>query len=353
MITPASITINGHVHIEDDLNTVHLDKGNAIHSQNFTRILARALASQPNSQIARMAFGNGGSVTDALEDVTLKTANDGLYPDPATWTSRLYNEIYSETIVTPNEATSAKNVNNPLQSTTTVTVTLAANEPAPYYLTAILPPQDILDNTFTFDEIGLFSPGISNEATRGRCDVDVRYDTIPTTDTGLLLDTTYEFKMTVDDVNIIVPTYTVYSVFFDSGTYSLPITYQDLVDAINVSISGSGASVTMEEPVTNTIDGHLKFISNTLGAGSNVLIDQINGDSPPLNYLFNPTNLPLFQETITYTIGNDPGLEDNPGDPSLERERLLTHITFVPVTKPANRTFVITYTISINIVLPN
>ena len=47
--------------------------------------------------------------------------------------------------------------------------------------------------------------------------------------------------------------------------------------------------------------------------------------------------------------GADAGVQNNPVFPQLERERLLTHIIFSPVTKTANRTIAITYTLTVSV----
>ena len=98
MFEQLPIHVSGHVHIEDDRGEVLLDKSNAVHPQNMARVMARALAGEDNSKIYRIAFGNGGTLTDAAFTVTFNTPNDGQSPDVRTWDSRLYNETYSEVI---------------------------------------------------------------------------------------------------------------------------------------------------------------------------------------------------------------------------------------------------------------
>lgn len=364
----ALISATGHVHIEDDLGHVHLDDWNAIHPQNLARILTRALANETNSYIYRMAFGNGGSIVDALYDVTLKTPNDGLYPDVATWTSRLYNETYTE-IITDKNATSennagnsgsnsiisTKDLTNPLRSKVVVTVVLGPGEPRSQSLTDNLPPQDVVDNTFTFDEIGLYSPGKSNVATRGRCDADIRIGTAPQDVTGLQTNKTYCLYIAVDqDLNS--PTFLKYSFTTNDFNANVDITYEALMNILNSLLVG--VTVSMTEPGTNVYDGYLKFISETVGSSSNVLIkgygDLTQSEIDEMTaadetYLFSEGALTTFQQRFLAASGSDAGVEDNYADPSTERERLLTHITFVPVIKTANRTFVVTYTITIDV----
>ena len=93
-----SVQIKGHLKIVDDLGNVLVDKFNAIHPQNLSRVIARALSNESNYFINRIAFGNGGTFTNIAGHITDKMPNTGYPPDIATWDSRLYNEIYSEII---------------------------------------------------------------------------------------------------------------------------------------------------------------------------------------------------------------------------------------------------------------
>ena len=90
--------ITGHVLIEDDLGKIYVDQDNAVHPQNMARVMARSLSNESNAPIYRIAFGNGGTLTDAAFTITYNTPNDGQPPDVRTWDSRLYNETYSEVI---------------------------------------------------------------------------------------------------------------------------------------------------------------------------------------------------------------------------------------------------------------
>ena len=60
------VQVTGHLLITDrDSGEVLLDQHNAIHPQNMSRIISRALANEDNSTIYRIAFGNGGTFIDA------------------------------------------------------------------------------------------------------------------------------------------------------------------------------------------------------------------------------------------------------------------------------------------------
>ena len=92
------VSVIGHLHCQDDLGNVMIDKFNAVHPQNLARVFARALSNEGNSCISRIAFGNGGTVVDAAFTVTYRPPNIGISPDIATWDSRIYHETYSEII---------------------------------------------------------------------------------------------------------------------------------------------------------------------------------------------------------------------------------------------------------------
>jgi hypothetical protein len=366
----AGVQVKGHVLIKDDLGNVLLDKDNAIHPRNMARILARALANEPNSSVYRLAFGNGGTVTDAAYEITYRPPNDGRNHDAASgWTSRLYNETYSEVVdesnVTlvntgpgsdpsitdeDNFVTSAKGYPNASLAVVTVSCTLGLNEPRGQNITDNLSPLEYTEGTYTFDEIGLFSSGLPPVSTSGYHEVDTgtgAYATLDT-DTGLQTSTTYTFDYAVDTLDVNVPTYQTISINIAEGSGAgspAAITYGDLVNALNEALTGVTVSFNDPSNSVNTF-GYLKFTSDTTGASSNVILYD-PGLTPPPNFLF--AELAGYQGYRSYVVGQNAGVEDNPADPTLERERMLTHIVFSPILKSANRSIVITYTLTINV----
>lgn len=363
------IHVKGHVLIKDDLGDVLLDKDNAIHPRNMARILARALANEPNSSIYRLAFGNGGTITDAAYEVNYRAPNDGRNHDSISgWTSRLYNETYSEVVddnnVTllnsgpgsdpsiddsDNSVTSAKGFPNASLAVVTVSCTLGLNEPRGQNLTDNLTPQEYTEGTYTFDEIGLFTMGLPPTSTSGYHEVDTgagAYATLDT-DTGLLPATTYTFEIATDALDINAPSYQTISINIGTGTGAgspAAVTYGDLVNALNNALTNVTVTFNDPEHLPNPINtyGYLKFTSSTTGSTSSIILK----DPDPSN-LF--TELAGYQGYRSSVIGQDAGVEDNPAEPSLERERLLTHIIFSPILKSANRTITITYELTINV----
>lgn len=358
--------IKGHVVIQDDLGNVLLDEHNAIHPQNMGRVIARALAREGNSWVHRIAFGNGGTIVDAAYQITYRTPNDGQSPDTAGWASRLYNETYSEIVddlsVSVNDGpgadpTSINNVNNsvisytgspnPLESTVVIRCTLNPDEPKNQYVTDNLSPTEITESLFTFDELGLFTTGLPPAAAPGYTEIDVGTKTVDD-DTGLANSTTYMFQIAVDTNNPASPTYstvTITTPMTGSGPGGI-VTYGDLIALINANLIGASVSIDDSTSNVNTY-GYLKFVSDTTGSSSNVIIRDYGIGNYPTNFLF--TNLTDFELIRPYVLGQDAGVAENTGTPSLERERLLTHLIFSPILKAANRTLTITYTLTISV----
>lgn len=338
-----------------------LDKTNAIHPQNMARVVARALSRESNSWIHRIAFGNGGTIVDAAYTITYRTPNDGQIPDTAGWESRLYNETYSEIVddsnvnVTigegsqPGDPESIEHLGGPgvrsseagLTSDVVVEAILNQNEPTGQFDSDNLTGEQATNSVFTFDELGLYTTGLSSTAVAGYQDVDVG-NVVFTDSTGLALGQQYQFNMTVDGGSTTVVTFTTRA--NGSGTGGVH-TYGDLVDDLTPFLpSGSTVEVTNEILGTQTY-GFLRFISGTAGQGSTVDVNN-NLNGPALS-LFN--NLTGFNGINNAVPGANAGVQNDPVNPENERERLLTHLIFSPITKTANRRYKIQYTITVRV----
>ena len=372
------VQVKGHVLIKDDQGNVLLDKDNAIHSRNMARILARGLANEPNSSIYRMAFGNGGTRVDAANEITYGFPNDGQAPnDLAGWASRLHKETYSEGVdetsvalnVGPGSDPSSTDDDNsvfssdveasPNYALVTVTAVLGMNEPRGQSVTDNLSPTEYTEEPFTFDEIGLYTEGLPNVATSGYHEIDVgggAYATLDT-DTGLAPATLYDFRIAVDTLDTLTPTFQVITVLTPAvGTGAgtpAAITYGDLITALTSAAGMSGVSVTFNDPGNNVNTfGYLKFTSKTYGSLSSIIIEDPGNVLDPYDNTFLFGALASNIQYRSFVVGNAAGVETNPSDPALERERLLTHIIFSPILKSANRSLIITYTLTI-IVTPS
>ena len=368
-LTAIPVNVTGHVLIKDDLNNILVDEHNAVHSQNMARIIGRALAHQlDNFYVDRMAFGNGGTIVSSNNLITYKTPNDGQSPDPQTWKSALYNEVYSE-IVDPQQTHGAMGsgpgavpANDPpfvpwvsgpgvrsteLGLTTQVLVECVLNpsEPTGEFLTDTVGPPNVLSNegTFVFDEIGLFTAGLAQSATHGYQDANVSTRKA-TDDTGLTGTTAYDFSINVNGGGAVNKSITTPPA--GSGPLGA-ITYSDLITLINAQISpGATASIDDDPPTTNTF-GNLRFTSATTGSGSSIVLGNAS-ILPPLHVQLFPA-LNAFVSFFPSVNGQNAGLQNNPTDPSQEAFRMLTHIIFSPVLKSANRTLTILYTLTISV----
>jgi hypothetical protein len=392
MLELLPIHVKGHVHIQDDLGKVHLDRGNAVHPQNMARVIARSLANESNASIYRIAFGNGGTLVDAAFTVTFNTANDGQPPDVRTWDSRLYNETYAEIIddsdallgfdlgsaddtgtragggsVPSGDPAAIEHISGPGVHSNELGVT------SEIVITSVLNPAEptgqfgddtstLTEGSFVFDEIGLYTSGAPAVDSNGTADIDVGSQTSED-DTGLLPGTQYSFKIEVDisgtDIAIDFTT----PVGGGSGT-SGEILYGDLCEAINTGDviwnpswasssplpGGSKIAITDNTLSFPTITGaqtfgFLRFSSGTTGSTSAV---NLSAGTIGLD-LFATINPPTGGLIQTPVAGQDAGVQNDPVNPISERERLLSHLVFSPVLKSSNRTLTVTYTLTISV----
>jgi len=378
------ISVVGHVHIEDDLGHVLLDKQNAVHPQNVARVISRALANENNFHIHRIAYGNGGTVVDPTGLVNFKTPNDGLSPDLQEWRSRLYAETYSEIIddsdsnigIDPGsigtsttrpgggsnptgDPTSVEHVSGPgvrsqelgVISQVVIAATINPTEPTGQISSDLDPNPgtsgdavEDTDGSFVFDELGLYTTGAGASDSNAYHQIDVG-DKTAQDDTGLVSGQTYDFSY---DAGAGVVVTSVTPVGTGSGSPSI-VSYDDLVTALNTVLpsgpSGVVASITNNEviPAVNTF-GFLQFTTNATGSTAEIEV-------------FNTGALPLFTALGQSTpatnnvpvAGEDAGVQNNATSSLTERERLLTHVIFSPVLKSANRTLAITYTLTVSV----
>lgn len=155
--TPFNIKVHGHVKaVDKDTGEVLIDKDNAIHPQNMARVIARALAHEPNSWVHKMCLGNGGTHIDASLNISY------LPPNTRGVTAGLYNKTYEEIVDAKvvnvgarNTVVSAASPAPAITSIATVTLNLTADEPAGQ-ATSDNGTRDP-DSEFTFDELGLFT----------------------------------------------------------------------------------------------------------------------------------------------------------------------------------------------------
>jgi hypothetical protein len=391
------VQIKGHVHIEDDLGNVLLDKDNAIHPQNMARVISRALANESNYFVKYIAYGNGGTDINAALDITFNQANDGQTPDIRTWDSQLYNETYREIVddsdinigtgvgSASGDPTTVEHVSGPgvfsnelgILSQVTINAVLNRNEPTGQIASGTDADGANFDGSFVFDEIGLITDGKPLTATAGYQDVQVGLPSEVNSDTstGLIAGREHDFQITVDGGTTQTISFTVPSTGGSGTGGASDFTYGDLCEAINTGdtswgFAGSsplpgGATILVTDTTGNYSTlvgaqtfGYLRIQSATSGASSS--IDILNGTaaavgSPQLsvpNDLFDGTfglnPAPSTGSTIqTAVAGEDVGVQNDPVNSTEEAERLLAHVTFAPVLKAASRELTVTYTLTV------
>ncbi len=361
------VTVQGHVKITDDLGEVLLDKKNAVHPQNMARVIARALAHESNFFINRIAFGNGGTVVTGAGAITYNTPNDGI-TDNAGYASRLYNETYYEIIdengillgTGPGSNPSGDSPSIPnvpggpgvysleqgTISQVVISATLNPGEPSGQLPNDNQAPVENTEEDFTFDEIGLFTSGAPNAPTSGYQEVDYGGKTNEDL-TGLLDGIQYYFDISIDGG--VAQHITIGPLALGGGTGAGGnYTFGDIIPLINFQLGGS-ATVSITEPGVTQTYGFLKFTSTTTGNTSSIaIVDETLLPLGPTNtWLFG--QIQDFNEFEVAVNGVNAGQANNPVTPSLEVERMLTHIIFSPVLKSANRTLTITYTLTVQV----
>jgi len=151
------LNIQGHIKIYDpESDEVYVDKHNAIHYENFSQALAKSIANRTTGFIEEMHFGNGGTSVDTTGIITYLT------PNTSGDNANLYNKTYFKSINdqsslnldTARNKITISHTNGTTYSDLIVSALLDFGEPS---------GQQAFDNTttvndtFVFDEIGLFS----------------------------------------------------------------------------------------------------------------------------------------------------------------------------------------------------
>lgn len=382
-----NMVVIGEVSMYDnDTNELLLKKRNAVHPQNMSRIIARALAGESNSSIYRIAFGNGGTVTDPTGKIIFNPPNDG---SSGSWESRLYNETYSEIVDSRspffgNDPGSSEPGNirtgggafpddDPAgggivssevgnKSNVVVTVYLNRNEPSGQLETINDFGISIDENErgFIFDELGLYSSGKPASATNGYSSL---YVGNKTSEDSTLLEPNklYDFEYEVDGVHRSTTIRTPPGGSGPSNTF----TYGDLCEALNTNlwtVSGdnfsqyafmfiSDRSETGEYPSIINKESYGFLTIQSLNVGSTSTVELFCGEpSGATDDLFNTLVIGVCENiNINKTDGSDAGVMNDPTVPTNERERLLTHLIFPPITKLADKSIRIVYTLTISV----
>lgn len=391
------VAVKGHVKITDEITgEILLDKDNAVHPQNMARVIARSLANEENGYIYRIAFGNGGTFIDAGGNIVFRQPNDG--DNGAGWESRLYRETYAEIVdeddadfgVDPGSA-GPDNVrvgggSNPAgdpagggvtseevgtQSNIIITMVLNESEPSGQLLTQSSPSPtlELDEDTFIFDELGLYSLGLPAVDTSGVSSVDVG-NKLSTDDIAPALagSTDFALRVTLDGVtqDAIITTTAAGTGTGTAGAF----TYGDLCEGINTGAwissgfafdgasgafffitdrsGGSYPSITGQESF-----GFFTVQSKTTGISSTILFPSNIPDDQPIggndNLIFVLASNIFANANINVNDGQAAGVINDSVTPTNERERLLSHLVFTPILKSQSSVIRIVYTITVSV----
>lgn len=392
----AGLVVKGHVRITDETTgEVLLDEDNAIHPQNMARVIARGLANESNSVIHRIAFGNGGTFIDVGGNIVYRQPNDG--NNGAGWESRLYRETYSEIVDdedaaigtdpgsagpdnvrvgggTSGSATTADHnvISEEVgkQSNVIVSMLIDENEPSGQLANQSSPSPTLneYEDTFIFDEIGLYSPGLPAVSTAAFANINVGNKTASDTITPAIdQSTNYAIRLELDGSTVdtvispnVAPA--------DASGY----TYGELCEGINsgnwivsgFDLSGlTGAFFFITDQTGGTYPsitgqesfGFLTVQSKTTGVTSELEVPEVTPIGGNDNLLY------VVAGNIWANVSDAGGDADSPfagvgagviNDSVVaanERERLLTHIIFTPILKSASSIIRIVYTLTVTV----
>lgn len=150
----SSFTMKGHVLIDDEFGNILVDENNAIHDENMSFSIAKAMTSSPEGHIHEMHFGNGGSVVQGTGSINY------FPPNTTGLNAELYNSTFYKVVDDssplnddpPNNFTEVNHINGEIYTDIKIVCTLDYNEPQGQQAF-----DDAVNNEgdFVFDELGL------------------------------------------------------------------------------------------------------------------------------------------------------------------------------------------------------
>lgn len=375
------VSIRGHIKIIDETTgEVLLDKTNDIHAQNMARIIARKLANEDNSVFHKLAFGDGGTFIDAGLNINTRKPNDG--NNGAGWEARLYHEIYSEVIdnLDPNFGTDPGSAGpdnvrvggnaNPLGDPSGLGVSSEENGKISDVIINMTINESEPENQeeFIFDEIGIYSSGLAAIDTAGFSSINVGTNKTSTSDISPTLtpSTIFTVRVEIDGITRDVEILTPASGTGTNGTF----TYGDLCEGLNTGswvrigspfnfafsngafffitdlTGGAYPSITGQDS-----SGLLTVQSKTTGTSSSIFFPEITPIPITLepNLIFTLVDELWSRANVNQIIGQNAGLINDPLTTENERERLLTHLIFEPISKSASSIIRVIYTVTIDV----
>lgn len=162
------IQIEGFIKIHDPSSgEVFVDKKNAIHYENMSEAIAFALSHRDAQYMYEMHFGNGGSAVDSTGIITY------LIPNTTSVNAALYNPTYYK-IIDDTDSDNPDPTNNRMQvrhvpgnpySDIIISCLLDYGEPATQ---SVFDNSTTLNDTFTFDELGIKARAIDETSGTGK-----------------------------------------------------------------------------------------------------------------------------------------------------------------------------------------
>lgn len=169
MMNQGLIQVEGFLKIHDPQSgQVFVDKKNAIHYENISEAIAFALSHRDQLYMYEMHFGNGGTAVDATGVITY------LQPNTTNQNADLYNPTYYKVIDDTDTVNNPDPANNKMEirhvpgnpySDILITCLLDYGEPATQ---AVFDNSTTLNDTFTFDELGIRARSTTGVAGTGK-----------------------------------------------------------------------------------------------------------------------------------------------------------------------------------------
>jgi hypothetical protein len=169
MMNQGLIQVEGFLKIHDpESGQVYVDKKNAIHYENISEAIAFALSHRDQLFMYEMHFGNGGTAVDATGVITY------LQPNTTSQNADLYNPTYYKIIDDTDTVNNPDPDNNKMEirhvpgnpySDILITCLLDYGEPATQ---AVFDNSTTLNDTFTFDELGIRAKSTTGVAGTGK-----------------------------------------------------------------------------------------------------------------------------------------------------------------------------------------
>lgn len=169
MMNQGLIQVEGFLKIHDpESGHVFVDKKNAIHYENISEAIAYALSHRDQLFMYEMHFGNGGTAVDATGVITY------LQPNTTSQNADLYNPTYYKIIDDTDTVNNPDPDNNKMEirhvpgnpySDILITCLLDYGEPATQ---AVFDNSTTLNDTFTFDELGIRAKSTTGVAGTGK-----------------------------------------------------------------------------------------------------------------------------------------------------------------------------------------